>query len=687
MNTYFRNAEWIFCKNADIDTYNSYFDYKAEFQTKLTEETFIYLSSCSQYALYINGQFIDCGQYPGYENYQVFDVLDITSYVTEGKNELLLTQYVSGIDCATGRKQNPGVIFTVWQGEECLLNSSTKCLGRVNPYYAYGEMERVTYQIGFTFKYNACQNETTWTECVLTDKEKQLYERPIKKLVLQSDVLGSLKTQGIFIDSVHHEPLGKTMQTAFLANRGRDELLALNHTHISWNATDESIADGVYFVFDAETENVGFLSLDFDVPEECDVLIGYGEHLEDLRVRSYVEERNFCGYYHAKPGRNQFFHPFLRMGMRYLQIHIYSKTGTLYHAGIRPTYYPLKVKECNIGDALHRKIYEVGVRTLQHCMHEHYEDCPWREQALYTFDSRIQMLCGYHAFEEYDFPKASLRLMLRSLREDGTLELCAPGKVAITIPSFTPVFIRQLYEYFLHSNDADFVKECFGELKYIIDSFEKRIAENGLIPCFAGTEYWNFYEWKKGLSGGERYTKENAPYELPLNAIVSDAFSCFAKLCELASPELSAHYNELHQCLNKHIHLAFYDDERNVYFTRLGDDKNSSLHVLTQALALYAGVVPNEHKKTVLENMLNKDMIPCTLSSSIYKYDALLREGDTYWEYVKKDIEKQWGNMLFSGATTFWETAEGHADFNNAGSLCHGWSAVPIYLYATYNFL
>lgn len=81
-------------------------------------------------------------------------------------------------------------------------------------------------------------------------------------------------------------------------------------------------------------------------------------------------------------------------------------------------------------------------------MHEHYEDCPWREQALYTFDSRIQMLCGYHAFEEYDFPKASLRLILRSLREDGTLELCAPGKVAITIPSFTPVFIRQLYEYF-----------------------------------------------------------------------------------------------------------------------------------------------------------------------------------------------------------------------------------------------
>lgn len=687
MNTKFRNAEWIFCKNIDINTCNTYFDYKAEFQAKANQKTFIYLSACSLYALYINGHFVDCGQYPGYEDYQVYDTLDITPYILDGRNELLLTQYVSGIDCATNRKLIPGVIFTIWQDEECLLNSSPNCMCRANPYYLQGEMERVTYQIGFTFKYDACQKETAWTECVLANKEKQLYERPIKKLVLEADVLGTLKTQGIFVDSVHDEPLGKIMQTAFLANREKEELLTIDHTDIFWNATEESIADGVYFIFDAETENVGFVSLDFEVPEECDVLIGYGEHLEDLRVRSYVEERNFCGYYHAKPGRNQFFHPFLRMGLRFLQIHIYSKTGVLHHAGIRPTYYPLKITDCTLQDALHKKIYEVGVRTLQHCMHEHYEDCPWREQALYTFDSRIQMLCGYHAFEEYDFAKASLRLMLRSLREDGTLELCAPGRVAITIPSFTPVFVRQAYEYLTHSGDLDFIKESFDDITYIVQSFEKRIGENGLLPCFSGTEYWNFYEWKEGLSGGERYTKENAPFELPLNAIVSDAFYCFAKLCELISPEFSAHYNELHQGLNTAIHQNFYDEHRNVYITRLGDDENSPLHVLTQALALYVGVVPNENQKMVIQNMLKKDMIPSTLSSSIYKYDVLLREGDTYREFVKKEIEKRWGNMLFSGATTFWETDEGHVDFNNAGSLCHGWSAVPIYLYATYDFL
>jgi hypothetical protein len=58
-------------------------------------------------------------------------------------------------------------------------------------------------------------------------------------------------------------------------------------------------------------------------------------------------------------------------------------------------------------------------------MHEHYEDCPWREQALYTMDSRNQMLCGYYAFREFDFPKASIRLMAQSIREDNLLELCS----------------------------------------------------------------------------------------------------------------------------------------------------------------------------------------------------------------------------------------------------------------------
>lgn len=40
--------------------------------------------------------------------------------------------------------------------------------------------------------------------------------------------------------------------------------------------------------------------------------------------------------------------------------------------------------------------------------------------------------------------------------------------------------------------------------------------------------------------------------------------------------------------------------------------------------------------------------------------------------------------MLFQGATSYWETSLGEADFDDTGSLCHGWSAVGCYVFDKY---
>lgn len=69
---------------------------------------------------------------------------------------------------------------------------------------------------------------------------------------------------------------------------------------------------------------------------------------------------------------------------------------------------------------------------------------------------------------------------------------------------------------------------------------------------------------------------------------------------------------------------------------------------------------------------------------TIYVYEALLKQGDCYKEYIMADIRKVWGKMLNAGADTFWETEKGADDFAYAGSLCHGWSAVPIYIWGRY---
>ena len=65
-----------------------------------------------------------------------------------------------------------------------------------------------------------------------------------------------------------------------------------------------------------------------------------------------------------------------------------------------------------------------------------------------------------------------------------------------------------------------------------------------------------------------------------------------------------------------------------------------------------------------------------------FTYDALLKTNETkYRETVLFDIYANYGKMLDEGATATWETIDGAAAFGNAGSLCHGWSAIPAYYF------
>ena len=65
-----------------------------------------------------------------------------------------------------------------------------------------------------------------------------------------------------------------------------------------------------------------------------------------------------------------------------------------------------------------------------------------------------------------------------------------------------------------------------------------------------------------------------------------------------------------------------------------------------------------------------------------FRFDALLQTDEAaYSPVILQEIDRDYGYMLSRGATTFWETINGADDFDGAGSLCHGWSALPVYYY------
>lgn len=673
----FKASEWIFVKGEDPQAENGYFDYKAEFEISSHSAT-LYISAYSAYAVWVNGVFVNCGQMADYEEHQIYERLDLSSFVKEGKNELLITQFASGVNTSTVRKQTAGVIFSVFEGEGCVLASGVDILsGRNNRYLPDAEL--VSPQLNFNFSYDANASETVFQKSVLAKKEKRLFERRIKKADISRKTAGVPVKFGSFSEKEGFLLKAERIQNAILTER--KDGFSVSDNKISWDIKD---GDGVFVIFDLLSESVGFLELVASLPKGTEVLIGYGEHIADGRVRARLGNRNFAARYIVKSENESFFHPFLRLGARYIELHVYSKKGSVDFAGVVNANYPVTHLPAPILSEKNRKIWDIAAKTLMLCMHEHYEDCPWREQAMYAMDSRIQILCGYYAFGESEFPREALEMMSYSIRDDGLLELCPPGKVpnGTNIPAFTAVYIREIWEYTLYCKDNSLALEVFDCLKAIADGFVGRIDETGLIPLYRGKQYWNFYEWRKGLDGSERFENDaEKVYEAPLCAFVADALHCFSLICKAIRPALASYYEDASRALKSATFESFFDFEAGGFVTRHGDEK--PLHELTQALMLYIDAVPEKYVDGVEELIMSGELAKTSVSMTVFSYEALLKNKKNA-DFVLSDIESVWGKMAESGADTFWETEKGEKDFSNAGSLCHGWSAVPIYIFAHY---
>lgn len=103
---------------------------------------------------------------------------------------------------------------------------------------------------------------------------------------------------------------------------------------------------------------------------------------------------------------------------------------------------------------------------------------------------------------------------------------------------------------------------------------------------------------------------------------------------------------------------------------------------LVNALAVFVGITTQEESVAICEKMEKGELVDCSFSMKIFKYDAMLLTDKERWSgWVLSEIRKEYGKMIESGSSCVWETDKGSLAFGNAGSLCHGWSAIPVYYY------
>ena len=650
-----KKANWIWIKNAkERDEYVRF--YQTFSTSDGSGKVTLALSCDSIYNVWVNGKLVGFGMMYDYEHYKTLEKYDITQYCKTGENRLEVLVWHLGNNTYCYRAESAGLYYEITdeKGVIAVSDESTKC--KFDEKYVRGREQMMTGAIGYTYQYdNANESVNPLENAVTVDKRTQFASADTRPLRLGDFVSGKIVQQ----------EKGKT-------------------------------------VIDLGKECFGYLSFTIISPENAKpVRVAFGEHLKDGNVILSFDKQLKYIYavdYVAKEGKNEFTGLLRALGCRYLQF-IYEGDLEVQSAGVYPLYYPFDVRPFTLQDETEQKIYDTALHTMMCCTHKHYIDCPWREQSMYILDARNEMLFGYYAFKNTELARYNLIFLAKGLLDCGLLPSCPPARHAPIIPYFNLAYFLQVWEYIKYTGDETVIDEVLPTLTTILNTFNGYLdKQTGLLKRLSAPPYWNFYEWTEGNAHWAEKSGEGI-YDVILNCTFVMAVECYQKILALKGETYSFDLEEM----RKNIRLTLYDEEKGLF----KNDNTETVRYsrMGNGLAILANVVDKQTQKKIAETIaysknLNTDsfaeelsgkkkceedkgveIVDVSLSAAIFYYDALLQTDDKYKDYVRRDIREKYVKMLEGGATTFWETLIGADDFGGCGSLCHAWSAIPVYYY------
>ena len=292
-----KKAKWIWA-NTPIraDEYVTFFD---EF-TYSSGKVKIDISVSGDYAVYLNGELVLFGQYPDYETYKVYDSVEITPFLKQGKNELRILCWYIGADWLTSVKMPRGSIYEVYNesGVLCYSKSGGQCW--VNQDYVSGQGKHITSQLGFSYLYDTrfMNGEKEFSFTVEVDGFDNLVLRQNKKTRFGEYVVAKL-------------------------------------------------CDSKKRIYDLGKECCGFLRFNFKATAGEKVRVAFGEHLLDGKVRDIIDNRDFSVSFIGNGEMVDFTGVLRRLGCRYLEVYGPPDLD-IAEIGIQEVEYPFEVKPYEI---------------------------------------------------------------------------------------------------------------------------------------------------------------------------------------------------------------------------------------------------------------------------------------------------------------------------------------------------
>ncbi|MCL2527785.1 MAG: hypothetical protein FWE42_05120 [Defluviitaleaceae bacterium] len=426
---------------------------------------------------------------------------------------------------------------------------------------------------------------------------------------------------------------------------------------------------------DAGVLTTAYVELPVSGGSDAEILIRYaecytGETLTDKGDRADCVNFRLDGHQdiYYPSGTAELYSPLWFRTFRFVRVEV--KTGehavTLEKPKITETGYPLEQKSTFVSpDANLNKLWEISARTLQRCMHETYEDCPYYEQLQYIMDTRLQILFTYALSGDTRMALRTIDDYHASILPEGILQSRYPCQVTQVIPVFALHWIFMLEDYYQQTGDASIPRRYRATVDNVLDWYGRHIGPMGLV---GQTDYWQFTDWveawenRHGMSFASSVgpsTSNNLTYVLALRTA--------ARINRLTGRnDAAAEYDTNAETILANIQKYCWNDDVKLYSEGPGVDEYGQ-HA--QVLAVLTG--------------LAKD--PKALMSKTLEDDSLLQCSFPWMFYFIRALEEA---GMYDRTSIFFDRLTGFVKLNattvperhfTVRSECHAWGAFPLY--------
>ncbi|CAK7226325.1 hypothetical protein SBRCBS47491_006191 [Sporothrix bragantina] len=381
--------------------------------------------------------------------------------------------------------------------------------------------------------------------------------------------------------------------------------------------------------------------------------------------------------------------PFWWRTFRYIHLTVTTAASPITFTGLsyRSTHYPLRVASTiQSSSPLLNDLWTVSLRTLQNCMHETYEDCPFYEQNQFAMDARTQILLTYLVSRDDRLARKTMRGFYASRRDDGLVETHypCPGR-AISIPTFSLFWVLMVWDHMVYFGDEALVRYYLGGIDGVLGYFERHLNEQGLVGQFDvdSGETWAFVDWvDEWRTPGRGFTGMAVPRAYYSHGAATFHSLLYAytllkasELCTFAGRHDTAReYKQRHGDLVAAVKAYCFDKDSGFFLDGPGTMDERSQHV--QVFAVLAGCLDSEEEKHALmrKSVLEREkhsLAQASFAMGFYVFRAVALAG--VYEECWPTLIQPWQTMLDQNLTTWAESS------SMVRSDCHGWSAVPLY--------